>query len=113
MKLVYENGKAELLDQDKGKVLKVDVRGNLDLDDIGKLRNTLCLAEMIMEASIGLESCPACGGDEAYILRVHTVFHQAVCLCGMHGPECRTRSEASRAWNRISKELREKRSAVE
>ena len=113
MKLVYKDGRAELLNQDKGKVLKMDVHGDLDLDDIGELRNALCLAELIMESSIGLESCPACGGDEAYLIRVHTTFHQAVCPCGMHGPECRTRSEAQRAWNRISKELREKRRAVE
>lgn len=108
MKLTYKDGKAELLDQGKGKVLKIDVRGEVDLRGIGDLRRLLGRAEMLLRGCLELEPCPACRSEEASV-RLSGMFYEIACDCGMHGQYGRTVAEATRYWNIKSKELRERR----
>ena len=108
MKLTYKDGKAELLDQGRGRVLKMDIRGDVDLKGVMDLRRQLGRAEMLLRGCLELEPCPACGSEEASVKLLGT-FYEIACDCGMHGPYGRTVEEATRYWNIKAKELRERR----
>ena len=108
MKLTYKDGKAELIHHDKSKVLKMDVRGEVDLKGVVNLRRLLDKAEMLMRECPELEPCPACGSKEASV-RLSGMFYEVACDCGRHGYHGMTAAEAIQYWNIEAKDLRERR----